>query len=118
MVLGDPVDAGDHALVGAAAAAVEHAHGDELDLLGDAVGGAAARAGHVRAVAVAVVRRAAVDRVEARGGAPAELVVRGHDAGVDDVGRHAGAGGTVGVGLIERQVALIDAVDAPRRVGL
>ena len=45
------------------------------DALGDAVRRAADRAGDVRAVAVAVVGRAAVDRVVARGRAAAELRV-------------------------------------------
>ena len=50
-----PVDAGDDAGGGAAAGAVEHADGDELHALGDAVGRAADGAGDVGAVAVAVV---------------------------------------------------------------
>ena len=52
---GDPVDAGDHAGIGAGAVAVEHADGDQLHALGDALGGAADGAGDMRAVAVAVV---------------------------------------------------------------
>ena len=54
VVAGDPVDAGDDARERAAAGAVEHLDGDELDALGHAVGAAADRAGHVRAVPVAV----------------------------------------------------------------
>ena len=113
MIAGDPVHGGDSGARGAIAAAVEHPHGDQLGLLGDAVGRAADRTRHVRPVPVAVVGRAAVDGVIAGHGAPAEVSVRGVDAAVDDVGRHARpvVGGAVGV--VERQVALVDPVQAP-----
>jgi hypothetical protein len=87
--------------------------------LGDAVRRAADGAGDVRAVAVAVGGAAAVvDRGVARDRTTAELRVRVEHAGVDDVRRHARAGGVVGVGVVERQVALVDAVQAPRGGGL
>ena len=56
----------------------------------------------------------------APGGDPAaELGVGGADAGVDDVGADALAGAVVGVGVVQRQVALVDPVQAPggRRLG-
>ena len=113
---GHPVDAGDDLGVGAVAGAVEHADGRQRHALGDAVRGAADRAGDVRAVAVAVGRRAAGgDRVVAGRGAPAEVDVAEPDAGVEDVDGHAGAGRVVAVGRVERQGALVDAVEAPRR---
>jgi hypothetical protein len=40
------------------------------------------------------------------------------DAGVDDVGAHAGAVVVVGVRRVEREIALVDAIDAPRGAGL
>ena len=113
-----PVDARDHARGGAGAAAVEHAHGDEAHALGDAVGRAADRAGDVGAVAVAVVGAAAVDGVEARHRAPAELRVREPDPGVDDVGGDVRRGRVVAVGRAQREVALVDAVQAPGGVVL
>ena len=68
------------------------------------------------AVAVAVVRAAAVaDEVGAVARPAGELLVGGADARVDDVGVHARAGLVVGVGVVERQVALVDAVEAPGR---
>jgi hypothetical protein len=44
--------------------------------------------------------------------------VAGQDAGVDDVGGDPAAGPVVGVGAVQRQVALVDAVQAPRGPGL
>jgi len=51
---GDEVDACDDPRHGAGAAGVEDLDGEELGLLGDAIGGAADGAGDVGAVAVAV----------------------------------------------------------------
>ncbi len=117
-VVRHPVDAGDHARVGAAPRAVEHAHGDQGHALGHAVGAAADGAGHVRAVAVAVDAGAARHGVVADRGAAAELRVAGQDAGVDDVRPHARAGGGVVVVAVERQGVLVDAVEAPGGAGL
>src|SRR5699024_6915489 len=92
VVLGHPVDSGDHAGVGAAAVAVEHAHGHQAHVLGDAVRLTADGPGDVGAVAVAVLAATpVVDGRVARDRASAELRVCGADAGVDDVRRHAGA---------------------------
>ena len=113
MVHGDPVDARDHARPRAAAGAVEHADGDEVDALRDAVRGASDRAGDMGAVAVAVVGRAAVDGVEAAHGSSAELVVAEQDAGVDHVGGDARAGRVIAVGAREEQRSLIDPVETP-----
>src|SRR5690606_39585335 len=83
---GHPVDAGDHLGGGAGAGVVQHPDGDDLRLLGDAVGAARDRAGHMGAVAVAVLGDVVVvDGVVAVGGATAEVVVRDAHAGVDDV---------------------------------
>ncbi len=111
----DPVDAGDHGGVGALAAAVEDAHGVEGDALGDAGGGAAEDAGDVGAVAVAVVGAAAVDGVVAGADAAGELFMGGVDAGIDDIGMDAGAGGGVVIEAVERAGALVDAVEVPGR---
>ena len=88
-----PVDAGDDARVDAAAVAVEHAHGDERDALGDAVRRAADGPGDVRAVAVAVVGRCRRRSRRSRTSRGRRTRVREADAGVDDVGLHARAGG-------------------------
>src|SRR5699024_2050963 len=75
-VLGDPVHAGNHARVGARTIAAEYAHGVNGCAFGHAVGGPGHRAGHVRAVAVAVGPAAAVvDGGVAIAHAAAELVV-------------------------------------------
>ena len=91
----------------------------ERHLLGDAVRRAAGRAGDVRAVAVAVVRAVAVtDEVGAVADPAAELLVGRADAGVDDVGLDAGPGLVVVVGVVQRQIALVDPVEPPRRGAL
>jgi hypothetical protein len=69
-------------------------------------------AGDDRAVAVAVAL-GVVDDVGAGGGAALELGVGDVDAGVQDVDRHAGAVGVGPVGAVEREQALVDAVQAP-----
>src|SRR6188472_1660309 len=46
------------------------------------------------------------------------LLMRGADAGVDDVGVNAGTVLVVVVGVVQRQVALVDPVEAPRGRGL
>ncbi len=63
-VLRDPVDAGDDLRVGAAAAAVEYPHADQLHAFGHAEGGAADGTGDVCAVPVAVIGRTAIDGIE------------------------------------------------------
>ena len=72
----------------------------------------------MRAVTVAVggVGVVVVD-VYAGGESGAELGVSG-DTGVDDVGGHTRAVAAVGVGTIEGERDLIDAIDTPRRAGL
>ena len=113
MVGGDPVDAGDHTGVGAFAVAVEHAHGVDRDALGDAVGAAAEDARHVGAVAEAVVGCAAVDGIVAVAEAAVKFLVGGVDAGVDDIDVDAGAGGGIVIEAVDRQAALVDAVEVP-----
>src|SRR5690606_39118988 len=114
-VVAHPFDAVDDARVGAVAGAVEDADADEGDLLGDAVFGAADGACDVGAVAVAVLGvRVAVDEVVSGADAAGELAVGGADAGVHDVGGDAGAVAEVFVGVVEGQVGLVDAVQAPR----
>ncbi len=46
---------------------------------------------------------------------PPKVGVRDADAGVDDVGAHVGRRRGIGVAVVQRQVALVDAVQAPRR---
>src|SRR5215213_5947959 len=89
------------------------------DTLGNAVGAAADRASDVRAVAVAVVAVLPVaDGIVGDGSASTELRVRDANARVYDVSVNASAGRRVVVGAVERAVALVYAVEAPRRAGL
>ncbi len=84
------------------------------DALRHAVRGAAHRPRDVCAVAVAVARPVAVaDGRVAGPDAAGELLVRGAQARVEDVGVDPGAGLVVGVGRVERQGPLVDAVEAP-----
>ena len=61
---------------------------------------------------------AVVDGVKPLPIRPANSLVRDADAGVDDVGVHALPGLVVGVGVVERQVALVDPVEPPGRGAL
>ena len=62
-------------------------------------------------MAVAVVPVLPIaDEIRGDGGAAPELLVRGPDAGVDDVGVHTRPRVVIGVGAVERAVALVDAV--------
>ena len=90
----------------------------ESNGLGYPVGGAADRARHVSAVAVAVGHPVAIlDRVEAEGGAPSEVDMGAQDPGIDDVDVNAAPSGANREVVAERQVALIDPVQAPGRSG-
>ena len=116
---GHPVDAGDHARRGARAGAAEHPYRVQRDRFRHTVGGPADGPGHVRAVAVAVVGALAVAHGREAVADPArELRVGRPEAGVDDVGVDARAGLLVDVGSVQRQVALVDAVEAPGGPGL
>ncbi len=119
MIGGDPVDARDHAGVGARALAVEDPHRHQTNLLRHPVGRTAHRARDVRAMAVAVFGAAAVvDRGVAGKHPTAELAMGGTDTGVDDVGADVRGGGRIGVGAVQGQVALVDSIQAPGGVGL
>ena len=100
----DPLDAGDHALLAAAAGGVEHLDTDEACPGRDSALGAAARhtgagnrARDVGAVAMVVVgrrrcadgRRHGGEAVHERDDLPGEIEVAGVDAGVDDGGGEA-----------------------------
>src|SRR5262249_17297754 len=119
VVAGHPVDAAGDAGERAGAGAVEHLDRDQVDTLGDAVLGAAAGAGDVGAVTMAVGVVTVADRVGAPDGPAAEGRVRHANAGVYDVGGHVAGGVGVGVAAVQWQVPLVDAVQAPgRRVEL
>ena len=89
------------------------------NVLGNTELRAADDAGDIGAVAVAVVRAVTVaDEIDGAGRPPAEIRMRGANAGVDDVGVHTGARLTVAVGAVERREAPVDAVDTTgRRAG-
>ena len=115
MVGGHPFDTCNHARVRAGAGTRQHAHGYEADALGDAVRGTTNGASDVGAVAVAVCCAVTVaDRRVAAQHTPTEVVVRAQNAGINDVRLHARTRGGVRVAGVERQVALVEAVEAPR----
>mmetsp|Transcript_25040 Transcript_25040/g.68806 ORF Transcript_25040/g.68806 Transcript_25040/m.68806 type:complete len:210 (-) Transcript_25040:346-975(-) len=93
-------------------------------MLGDAVAGPAHGASTMRAMPICVQRAAAVGRraglhrvfrgVQRRDRAPSEILVRRPDAGVEDIHMDVGAPVALpGVGVVERKVALVNAVKAP-----
>src|SRR5262245_38199316 len=87
------------------------------NVLGNTKLRAADDAGDIGAVAVAVVRAVTVaDEIDGAGRPPAEIRMRGANAGIDDIGVHAGARLAVAVGAVERQEAAVDAVDTTGRV--
>lgn len=110
-----PVDARHHLLRGALARVVEHPDRDDLGLFGDPVRGARDRTGDMGAVAVVVLgAHVVVDGVVAVGSAPAEVLVRDVDAGVDDVRGDALPGRVrVGVGGVQRETPLVDPGQTP-----
>src|SRR6185503_14746940 len=58
------------------------------------------------------------DRIKADNGATAKLAVRATYAGIDYVSVNPGAGWGVSVLCVERQIALIDPIEPPRRIVL
>src|SRR5438128_3862001 len=118
-VRSDPVHAGDDAGGCSRSAAIEDADSDERNALGHAVGRPADRSGYVSAVSVAVLAIPSIaDRVVANAGASAEIVVRSANAGVDDVRVYVRRSGVVSVVAVEWKIALIDAIESPRRAAL
>ncbi len=118
---GDPVNARDHLRVAPAAGAAEDTHRHQRDGLGDPVGRAADDPGDMGGVPalVGAGRHArSPDLVDPDGRAAAEVAVTHEDAGVDDVRVHARAVACVRVPAVERQVSLVDPVEAPRRRGV
>jgi hypothetical protein len=118
LIGGDPVDAGNDARHRSAPVAVQHPHGDQRDALGDSIGRPADRAGDVGAMAVAVVRRAAVDHVVPARHTAGEFAVIQADAGVQDVDAHALPGGGIDERSVQRQGALVDPVQPPGSIVL
>jgi hypothetical protein len=114
-----PVETGDEVRYGPTVHAIQDAHGMDGNILGNTELRAADDAGDIGAVAVAVVRAVTVaDEIDGAGRPPAEIRMRGANAGVDDVGVHTGARLAVAVGAVERQEAPVDAVDTTgRRAG-
>src|SRR5699024_8350084 len=104
-VLGDPVHALDDPGGRAAAVVTEHLDADEVGLLGDAVALAADRPGSARAG-------------EADRGAAPYARVLGAEPGVEDVGAGPRARAGRLVAVVERELRVVEAVQAPRRVRL
>ena len=121
MVRSDPVEACDHIGKAARAVTVEHPDRDDADRRCDAIICATDRARDVGAVAIAVLGTVAVtDSRVATLDASTKLGMVGTNAGVNHVGDHAraatsrGIGGLQVHGAVEREVALVEAVKAPR----
>ncbi len=111
---GHPVDRVDDDGVGGLATAAKDPDRVEANALGHPVDAATDSAGHVGAMTITVRGSPAViDASPARAHATTELVVTGTNTGVDDVGVHAGAGVIIVVGIIQGQIALVDAIQAP-----
>ncbi len=115
-MLRHPVEPGDDRGPTALAVAAEHPDADQVDLACHTEGLAADGTRDVGTVAVAVLAGPSVlHRVEAEGGAAAELGVGVVDAGVDDVGVHARAVALEVELPVEWEVLLVDPVQAPAR---
>src|SRR5262249_57801686 len=86
------------------------------NVLGNTELRAADDAGDIGAVAVAVVRAVTVaDEIDGAGRPPAEIRMRGANAGIADTGVPATARLAVAVGAVERNQAPGDGVDTPAR---
>ena len=117
MVLDHPIDPRDDTGRGAATQTVEDTNRYEPGRARDSVRDSGHRAGHVRAVSVAVVAVASDGEHVVTGQQPTrELGVTQVDAGVDDVDRDPSTPPCVdGERRVEWQGALVDPVEAPRR---
>src|SRR5205085_2742472 len=113
MIADRPVNAGHHIADGSSIFAIENAYGNQRDLFRDSMHGSADDSSDVRAVTVAVGGGQGRTEIETVPRAAAEVRVRGVDAAVENVRGHAAAGLRVDVALIERQIALIDAIESP-----
>ena len=116
---GNPIDTRDHTGHRTAARAVEYANGNEFHVLRDTICRSAHGTRNVRAVAVAVDRRASAgDLVDPGERATCVFIVGEIDAGVDDIDGDTRAVSEVGVRAAQRKIALIDPIDPPCRPGL
>ena len=116
MVFHHPVDAVDDVEHAAPSGARQHAYRHDGDGFGDTVVLSADGACHVGAVAVAVFGAASVIYLCApRHHTTTKIAMVASHSGVDDVGTNSGTGVVVGVHLVHRQRALVDAVETPRR---
>ncbi|CAB4882321.1 unannotated protein [freshwater metagenome] len=120
VIVHDPLERGDDVGAQARAVARQHLHRNQRHILGDPVGGATDDAGHMGAVSVAVLGLGAVAKVDPRRSddSCSKLGVGQAGTGVDDVGSDATTGRPIGIGVVEGLLALIDAVESPRRTAL
>ena len=113
-----PVHAGDDVRERALSTAVEHAYRDDAYSLGHAVRRSTERARDVGPVAAAVVRGAAVDKVDTGVDTTGEVAVEPVQTGVEHIHVHVGGGGRVRVGPVDGEVALVDAIQAHKPGGV
>ena len=94
----------------------------KVHVVADTIGGTADRASYMGPVAVAVATKlfgaAIADGVEDEIGTSAKLGVSDADSGVEDVGVDTAGIPGDGIGAIERQRALVDAIQPPGAYGI
>lgn len=114
VILRHPLDTREDARCRVAADAIERLHRHEGDTFCHPMRGTTDGAGDMRAVPVAILGAASVvDCGESRLEAPREFAMRAADAGVDHIGVNASEVLRVVVARIERQIALVDAIEPP-----
>lgn len=93
MIRGDEIHSGNDTGVGSTATGIEHANGDERNVLRYAPCRTTNRTRHVRAVTITVPRaQPVVDCRETGNHATTEVNVRGPDSGIDDISSDSSAG--------------------------
>ncbi len=98
-------------------ATVEHTHGSQLHLFGNAVGATADDASHMGSMPIAILSVAACE-IECNRCSATKLRVRRKNTGVEHVYRDTRARFVIVVRATERQSPLINAIKPPRRVRL
>ena len=114
-----PVQSCDHPADRSRTIAIEHPHRDQPNALGNTANGAAQSAGHMRAVAHAIIAIAAVlNHAIPCQQAPAKFAMVRSDAAIDHIGCHPSAAVAEMVLPVQWAVHLVDSIQAPRRLAL
>src|SRR5687768_2248413 len=115
MIRGHPIHSRHDTAPCTAARAIEYAYRDHRYALRHTPRTSAHRAGHVRAVSVAIIRRTTVNCVIATARATPKVRQPGVNTCVDDVGADTSSGIRVAVRGAQRQSPLVNAIESPRR---